>query len=99
MTRPARPPSQSEQLGDLPSGPGGAVRVDRAVIDSSVDLGADRLGELFGVGLAVVHAPSGAVSGQSVGDVDPLFEVVGKGEVEEWATGGGQFHGGGEPAL
>src|SRR5439155_12431516 len=72
---------------------------DRAVHDLLADLLADGSGDDVGGASGVVHAPSGAVAGESVGDVEALFEVVAEREVEEGPVAGGELHGGGEAAL
>src|SRR5205823_6083582 len=69
-------PCLSEQLADAGSYPADCCGVDRAVDDLLADLLADGSGDDLGGASGVVHAPSGAVAGESVGDVEALFEVV-----------------------
>ena len=64
-------------------GAGGAVGLDRPVVDGAADLGGDGGGDGVGVAGGVVHPPARPVAVQAVGDVEVLLEVVGKREVEE----------------
>src|SRR4029450_9561579 len=65
----------------------------------AADLVGDGGGDHLRGGGGEVHAATGVVPVQAVGDVVVLLEVVGQGEVQERPPGRGQLHAGGEPAL
>src|SRR6266478_4417045 len=46
-----------------------------------------------------LHAPSGAIAVETMGNMKILLEMVLEREVEERRSGGGQLHAGGEAAL
>ena len=56
-----------EQLGDEGGGPGGAARLDRAVVDLAPDLLRDRVGDRFGGRGLEVHPAPRAVAVEPVG--------------------------------
>src|SRR5262249_38721147 len=80
-------------------GGSGAVGLKVAVADGVAGQFGDVGGDEGGVGGGVVHVLAGAVTVEPVADVEVLLEVVPEREVEERALGGGQLHGGGQPAL
>src|SRR5215510_12310404 len=88
-----------DEFGDELGGAGRAVGLNVAVADGLAGQFGDVGGDEIGVGGGVVHALAGAVAVKPVADVEVLLEVVAEREVQERALGGGQLHGGGQPAL
>ncbi len=88
-----------DEFGNEPGGTGRAVGLDVAVADGLAGQFGDAGGDEVGVGGGVVHALASAVAVEPVADVEVLLEVVPEREVQERALGGGQLHGGGQPAL
>src|SRR4030095_11259279 len=89
----------SQQLGEEGGRTGSAVRLHRAVIDRTADLGGDGVSECVGSDLVVVQAAAGSVSAKPVGDVEVLLEVVAQRGENERSAGGGELHAGGQAAL
>src|SRR5205823_7173099 len=90
---------RSEHLGDAIRDPAHCSGVDLAVGDRAADLVCDGSGYGLGRCGGVVHAAPGAVSGEAVGHMERLLEMVAEGEVQERGVVGHQLHCGGEPAL
>src|SRR5207249_40158 len=88
-----------DEFGDEMGGAGRAVGLNVAVADGLSGQLGDLGGDEVGVGGGVVHVLTGSVTVEPVVDVEVLLEVVPEREVEERALGGGQLHGGGQPAL
>src|SRR5215471_861144 len=88
-----------DEFGDELGGAGRAVGLNVAVADGLAGQFGDVGGDEVRVGGGVVHVSAGAVAVESVADVEVLLEVVPERKVQERPLGGGQLHGGGQPAL
>src|SRR4029077_3829033 len=89
----------SEQRGDEPRGPVGAVERHLRGVDRLAEVLEHRGAQGLRARAVVVEADAGAETIEAPRHVELLLEVVAEREVEERGAERGQLHGGGEPAL